>query len=292
MILSDSTRSYTVGNIKSTVDGNISFRNKVEYDQTKIDTLYKNICDVFAILMKICPEEHWAVGGTLLGACRHGHILPWDDDADAAVTVKGFKQIAKKKRLFDRQGFDVIGYFCGYKIFNNGTAICDIFVVDYKHGNTLVYSGPRVNGKSIFITNKYFFPLIQFKKHDIFPLRKMKFGGIEINCPNKYQKILINNYTPNVFNEIVFPKTTELHNNWLAGKEASEFFYNLYVNNQDKPEGTKLIVNLFSIAMNTNMSDFMNKKAREEIEKQIATIDWFQATNDIFNMVVEQLSRD
>ena len=32
-------------------------------------------------LLDVCNVEHWLCAGTLLGQCRHGGIIPWDDDA-------------------------------------------------------------------------------------------------------------------------------------------------------------------------------------------------------------------
>lgn len=36
-------------------------------------------------LLDVCNVEHWLCAGTLLGQCRHGGIIPWDDDVDLAV---------------------------------------------------------------------------------------------------------------------------------------------------------------------------------------------------------------
>lgn len=284
MILSNSKRTYTVGNITSKVHSKIKFKNNciVKYDQNNIEILYKNLCDVFAILSKICPDDHWAVGGTLLGACRHGHILPWDDDGDVAVTVNGFKKISQQINLFKEQDFDIINYFCGYKIFKNEKVVCDIFVVDKKKKtNKLVYSGPYVNGRSTFITNVYFFPLIKFEIDDIFPLSKMKFGSIEINCPNKYEIILINNYSQNVLNEIILPKSTNFHNQLLCSYKICKKQYKFYLKNKEKKHLCSIFYNIFFNTMSMNSIDFMNVNILEHNIKNILETDLLGVIDDI-----------
>ena len=289
MILSNSKRSYTVGNITSVVSDNITFRNDCDivYDQTSIETLYTNVCDVFAILMKVCPDDHWAIGGTLLGACRHKHIIPWDDDADIATTIKGFNLISKKKnmKLFQQKSFDVISYFCGYKIYKNDIIVCDIFVVDCINDKTMVYSGPIINGRSTFITHDYCFPLIQFKYNHIFPLKRKMFGNIEINCPNKYNIVLYNNYTKNVLNEIIVPNVENFHNNFLTNKTASMFLYNLLINHYEKQNARNFILLISSLIINHNMSSFMNKKCNSIITDKFATFDILDTTNELCEII-------
>lgn len=45
---------------------------------------------------KICKEKHlryWLCGGSLLGAIRHGGIIPWDDDIDVAMPYKDYMKL-------------------------------------------------------------------------------------------------------------------------------------------------------------------------------------------------------
>ena len=73
------------------------------------------------------------------------------------------------------------------------------------------------------------------------------FGNIEINCPNKYNIVLYNNYTKNVLNEIIVPNVENFHNNFLANKTASMFFYNLLIQKLEIKQSKIQIMNIIQI---------------------------------------------
>jgi hypothetical protein len=49
--------------------------------------LYR-LLDAVGAALKRHGVEYWAVSGTLLGAVRHGGIIPWDDDVDISVWAR------------------------------------------------------------------------------------------------------------------------------------------------------------------------------------------------------------
>lgn len=53
-----------------------------------MNAIQKAILDVFLAFKKICDDNnlrYYAIGGTCLGAVRHGGFIPWDDDLDVVM---------------------------------------------------------------------------------------------------------------------------------------------------------------------------------------------------------------
>lgn len=123
-------------------------------DELKI--LQREERSILAEIKRICDKNgirYYIVGGTLLGAVRHGGFIPWDDDIDIAMYRTDFEKfkLCCEKELGDK--FFLQTYFTdkGYtqlmpKVRKNGTRLVfpgivnlnvhkgvfvDIFMLDY-----------------------------------------------------------------------------------------------------------------------------------------------------------------
>lgn len=266
-ILNDISRSYTIDGITYSIDSNIKFRDdaSIVYRITVINTVCKSLGDIVSALNQVCPEEYWLIGGTLLGCIRHGTVIPWDDDIDIGITMKGYDLIGKAIRdgTFGLgEEYLIDEWFCGYKVFipARDMAICDLFVVGERN-DMLVYNGPIVGGTPHFVINDHFFPKIKFARDNIFPLKTRKFHGIDVNIPNDYMAVLGNNYSGDFMTELVAPMY-QLHN--ILGISSVDYFRGVYwdwensLGDRNLDDVRITTLRIFSIVQNVSFASFGN----------------------------------
>lgn len=77
-----------------------------EYDEQTLKRLQKTELEIFKDFAKVCEENnisYFAVGGTAIGAIRHGGFIPWDDDIDVMLIRKDYDKLIE---IFDRDYSD------------------------------------------------------------------------------------------------------------------------------------------------------------------------------------------
>ena len=195
------------------------------YVNSKIKSkLYKILEDVTKLLDKK-GIEYWVNGGTLLGVVRHKGLIPWDDDLDIAVlnTSKNINKIKSLEESLKKINLGLTKVFYGYKIYDiNGIQIRRNLWREHKEdfkkknpnirgraqiskhasktykGNKILYEKYRYPFLDIFLTksvndnieylDKRWYKC-KFKKQDLFPTKKRKFGNLLVKSaknPNNY----------------------------------------------------------------------------------------------------------
>ena len=144
-------------------------------NQEQVNRLYELFNHLNDFLRKYAIP-YVATDGTLLGAIRHGGLIPWDDDIDIAVDKKDVPTIEWLENILSSQGkytFWKANKQKKYmKLFNGKDVFIDIFILD--------------NG----VWPQKHFKDLAFLQDELYPLKQTKYGDITINIPNKSEQYL------------------------------------------------------------------------------------------------------
>lgn len=144
--------------------------------------------------------RYWLDGGSLLGAHRHGGLMPWDGDIDLKIFVSDAQKVLRLSDELGRYGVKINPYMQGGDetqrfVLNADGLHIDIFftrVVD-------------ADGRVDLSTHRHqgLFKRSYYYLHEVFPTKRIRFGPAELEAPNEPFRYLTTYYGEN-FSEVAY----------------------------------------------------------------------------------------
>ncbi len=165
-------------------------------DPKRVGRLYQMMKVLDAVLAKH-EIPYWATGGTVLGAVRHGGMIPWDDDIDIEIYVDDKERVLSLYSEFASYGFELAESNSNLRLFSIGQfpyAILDIFTSVLEEGKIVM---APLDARQSWPRN-YWLPA------ELSELVRIPFGPIEIMAAKEQVRYLKEQYGEDVL-EMAIP---------------------------------------------------------------------------------------
>lgn len=179
-------RYINIRKIKKNKCENFNSNFNSNFDSTHIEI--NNLLKILSSYLENNNINYWIIGGTLLGSVRHGQLIPWDDDADIGIELNQIDKLLESNKLLNPLGYEIVHEWEIYKFrkINTNYPFIDIFLYIDDDG---IYQMDKQ-----ILRNKW--PNEYYKYDELFPLKKYKFGDLELSGPN-YSLGYLNRMYPN-----------------------------------------------------------------------------------------------
>lgn len=150
-----------------------------------IKVLYQMLYDTDRLLT-FNDITYWLTMDSFLGAIRHGGIVPWHDCIDISIQSRQSAKLQSLKSVFSKCGYTISREFPGFHIHRKNSEYPCIRVCTMKKVKTKVVASRK--------TAREEFPDNVFKMQELFPLKRIAFGGFLAFVPREYKEYLKANY--------------------------------------------------------------------------------------------------